>query len=68
VQDIATDALAAVVMPTLVVCGAQDHDNGSAAALAAALPDAMHVEIPGTHMSSVTMPEFAEAIAGFLAA
>lgn len=54
--------------PTLVVCGADDRDNGSAPDLAAALPQATYVEIPGTHMSSVTMPGFGTAIADFLAA
>jgi len=67
VQDMAETALGAVTMPTLVVCGADDQDNGSAQALAEALPEATYTEIPGTHMSSVTMPEFGEAIAGFLA-
>ena len=68
VQDISPEALDAVTMPVLVVCGADDQDNGSAPALAAALPDASYAEVPGTHMSSVTKPEFGEAIAGFLAA
>ncbi len=64
-----TDAdLAAVTPPTLVVCGADDADNGSAPDLAAALRHATYVEIPGTHMSSVTKPELGAAMAGFLAA
>lgn len=67
VQDIAPDAIARVTMPTLVVCGAEDGDNGSAPALAAALPDGHYAEVPGNHMSSVTKPEFGEAIARFLA-
>jgi len=54
-------------MPTLVVCGSEDDDNGSAAELAAALPQAEFKEVPGTHMSSVTKPEFGAAIAEFLA-
>jgi pimeloyl-ACP methyl ester carboxylesterase len=58
--------LKAFTMPTLVVCGSEDDDNGSAAELAAALPDATFREIPGTHMSSVTKPELGEAIASFL--
>jgi pimeloyl-ACP methyl ester carboxylesterase len=53
-------------MPTLVVCGDQDDDNGSAVELANALPNAEYAEIPGTHMSSVTRPELGEAIARFL--
>lgn len=63
------DGLAeAFAMPTLVVCGDQDDDNGSAVELANALPNADYAQIPGTHMSSVTQPELGEAIARFLAA
>jgi pimeloyl-ACP methyl ester carboxylesterase len=62
------DALAALTMPTLVVCGSEDDDNGSARELALALPNAHYEEIPGTHMSSVTKPELGEKIAAFLAA
>ena len=61
-------AVAAFTMPTLVVCGNEDDENGSARALAAMLPNARYKEIPGTHMSSVTKPELGEAIAQFLAA
>ena len=61
-------ALAAFTMPTLVVCGSEDDENGSARDLAAKLPKATYVEIPGTHMSSVTKPELGDAIATFLAA
>ena len=66
VRDVDTEALKRITMPTLVVCGAQDDDNGSASALAAELPQARYVEVPGTHMSSVTEPEFGEAITQFL--
>jgi pimeloyl-ACP methyl ester carboxylesterase len=55
-------------MPTLVVCGTEDEDNGSAQDLAVALADARYEAVPGTHMSSVTKPQFGEAIAAFLAA
>jgi pimeloyl-ACP methyl ester carboxylesterase len=60
--------LEAFTMPTLVVCGDQDDDNGSAEELANILPHATFREVPGTHMSSVTKPEFGEVIADFLAA
>ena len=53
-------------MPTLVVCGDQDRDNGSPEKLAEALPDAVFQEIPGTHMGSVTQDDLGEAITGFL--
>ena len=66
VDDTSPDALNAIAMPTLVVCGAEDQDNGSAPALAEALPDGRYVEVPGTHMSSVTRRELGEAIVRFL--
>lgn len=67
-EDAFLDWLQAFTMPTLVVCGSEDDDNGSAEELANVLPNAVFVEVPGTHMSSVTKPEFGEAIADFLAA
>jgi pimeloyl-ACP methyl ester carboxylesterase len=60
--------LARITMPTLVVCGADDRDNGSAPDLADALPDARYAEVPGTHMSSVTEAALGKAIAAFLKA
>ena len=59
--------LGAFAMPTLVVIGSEDDDNGSGRDLAAALPQATFEQVPGTHMSSVTRPELGEAIARFLA-
>ncbi len=66
--DTTPEMLAALTMPTLIVCGEQDQDNGSAEELVAALPDARLATIPGTHMSSVTESAFGEAIAAFLTA
>jgi pimeloyl-ACP methyl ester carboxylesterase len=66
--DAFMDWLKAFTMPTLVVCGSEDDDNGSAEELAAILPNATFEEVPGTHMSSVTKPELGEAIANFLGA
>ncbi len=60
-------AVAAFTMPTLVVCGSEDEDNGSAEELARMLPRATYVAVPGTHMTSVTTPELGEAVARFLA-
>lgn len=60
--------LTAFTMPTLVVCGSEDDDNGSAQELAEALPAGTFQAIAGTHMSSVTKPELGEEIARFLAA
>jgi pimeloyl-ACP methyl ester carboxylesterase len=60
--------LEAIRVPTLVVQGDEDDDNGSAEALCRLLPDATFVEVPGGHMSCITKPEFGRAIAAFLAA
>ncbi|WNO52741.1 alpha/beta fold hydrolase [Stakelama saccharophila] len=65
--DTSEPALAAIEQPTLVVSGAQDHDNGSAAALTDLLPHGRYREVPGNHMSAVTKPELGRAIADFLA-
>ncbi len=59
-------SLDAITMPTLVLCGDQDDDNGSAAKLAEVLPDARLALIPGTHMSSVTTPALGAEIGTFL--
>ena len=66
--DTPLDAIECVTQPALVVNGVEDFDNGSAAALADALPNARYVEVPGGHMSSVTKSELGQAIADFLAA
>jgi pimeloyl-ACP methyl ester carboxylesterase len=66
-EDAFVDWLQAFTMPTLVVCGSEDDDNGSAEELANVLPHAIFEEVPGTHMSSVTKPQLGEAIARFLA-
>jgi pimeloyl-ACP methyl ester carboxylesterase len=65
--NIRPEWLGAFTMSTLIVCGSEDEDNGSAAELAEALPNARFAEVPGTHMSSVTKPELGEEIARFLA-
>ncbi len=67
-EDAFLDWLQAFTMPTLVVCGSEDDDNGSGQELAAALSNAEFREVPGTHMSSITKPEFGAAIAEFLSA
>ncbi|MFM9978191.1 MAG: alpha/beta fold hydrolase [Sphingomonadaceae bacterium] len=66
--DTPRDLLAAIDVPTLVVSGVDDEDNGSVAALAEVLPDVALVRTPGGHMSAVTKPELGQAIAEFLAA
>jgi pimeloyl-ACP methyl ester carboxylesterase len=66
--DSTEEELRAIRVPTLVVAGAEDDDNGPIAPLAEVLPDARYVEVPGNHMSAVTKPELGRAIADFLAA
>ncbi|NVE93822.1 alpha/beta fold hydrolase [Altererythrobacter lutimaris] len=64
--DLDPAALANVTMPTLVVCGDEDQDNGSARELVEHLPNAVYVETPGAHLISATKPEMGEAIVKFL--
>jgi pimeloyl-ACP methyl ester carboxylesterase len=64
--DLDLAQLTNVTMPTLVVCGDEDRDNGSAEELAAMLPRADYVEVPGTHMGSVTKPDLGRAMAEWL--
>lgn len=59
-------AIRAIATPVLVLCGEEDGDNGSAAALAAALPAGTLVEVPGGHMSAVVKPDLGEALARWL--
>lgn len=65
-SDTAPEQLAAITMPTLVVNGDQDRDNGSPDLLQAALPQATLVTVPGTHMSCVAKPDLGLAIRDFL--
>jgi pimeloyl-ACP methyl ester carboxylesterase len=64
--DTQPTALAKMTLPTLIVCGVEDNDNGSASLLSGVLPNSKYVGIPGTHMSSVTQPELGDAIAAYL--
>lgn len=66
--DTSEAELKAIDLQTLVLQGADDHDNGEAEDLAALLPNARFVEVPGNHMSAVTKPDLGRAIADFLAA
>jgi pimeloyl-ACP methyl ester carboxylesterase len=59
--------LRGIRMPTLVLSGTEDRDNGPAEELADLLPEARFIEVPGNHMNAVTRPELGRAIADFLA-
>jgi pimeloyl-ACP methyl ester carboxylesterase len=60
------EAIARIDIPTLAVAGARDDDNGSIEALAAMMPDARAVRVPGDHLSVVMEPALASEIVGFL--
>lgn len=64
--DTPEEKIREIACPTLVLAGEEDRDNGSHEDLAALLPDATHVEVPGGHMSCIVKPEFGEAIAEWL--
>ena len=53
-------------LPVAVICGVEDQDNGSAAALAALLPHGKLFEVPGNHMSAVVKPELGAAMVAAL--
>jgi pimeloyl-ACP methyl ester carboxylesterase len=60
------DALRRITIPTLVAIGDQD-ERADADELAALLPDARFIRVPGGHESAFTAPELVTAIAAFLA-
>ena len=58
--------LSSIAQPTLVVCGEQDQDNGSAQELVDVLPDGRLALVPGDHMSAVADKALGRAIGDFL--
>ncbi len=60
--------LAQITVPTLVLCGERDEDNGSASELAALIPTATYQTVPGGHLDSATKPELGQEIVAFLKA
>jgi pimeloyl-ACP methyl ester carboxylesterase len=56
----------ALDIPALVILGQDDQDNGSAETLAAWLPRGHCVRTPGDHGTTVSTPEFRDAMTGFL--
>jgi pimeloyl-ACP methyl ester carboxylesterase len=59
-------ALGQIAIPTLVAIGEKD-ERSDASELAALLPDARFVRVPGDHGSAFAAPELTAAIAAFLA-
>jgi pimeloyl-ACP methyl ester carboxylesterase len=60
------EALHQITIPTLVAIGDRD-ERADADALAALLPNARFVRVPGDHGSALAAPELAEAVNAFLA-
>lgn len=60
------DLLATFNVPTLVLTGNEDLDNGSGSALAELIPGARHEGLTGTHLTAVGDPEFSGKIIAFL--
>lgn len=60
--DTPEDAIQQFDMPVTVICGEEDQDNGSAAALADILQQGTLIEVPGNHMSAVVKPELGQAM------
>jgi pimeloyl-ACP methyl ester carboxylesterase len=56
-----------IPVPTLVVAGEADTMAGPVGDLAATIPGAKAVTVPGDHVNAPTKPEFAAAVAEFLA-
>jgi pimeloyl-ACP methyl ester carboxylesterase len=57
-------ALSRLTTPILVATGDEDTVDGPG--LAATLPDARHVSVPGDHLTSLAGPELATALISFL--
>lgn len=62
-----SEELASVKVPVLVLTGAEDRHNATAEALAEALPNGRYTQLPGTHFTAMTSPDFEQALSGFLA-
>ena len=67
-QQTTEDQIAAIQVPTLVVCGDSDRDNGSPHELVDLLPQGELVIVPGDHRAAAATPELGEAVVGFLTA
>jgi pimeloyl-ACP methyl ester carboxylesterase len=66
--DTPREALAAVSAATLVLTGAEDGHDETAAELASTLPNGRYQRLPGDHFSAVNSPEFTAAVIEFLTA
>jgi pimeloyl-ACP methyl ester carboxylesterase len=58
--------LSKINKPVLVICGAEDEDNGSSKTLSELIPSATYVRVPGNHNNTSRSPEFSGAVISFL--
>lgn len=65
-SDVLEEDIRSIETPTMIVCGTEDRDNGDPMKLAELLSNGQHIEIPGTHMSSVTKAELGQEMVNFL--
>ncbi len=65
--DTTMEELARITIPVLVLTGAHDGHNDTAAALADAMPHGRYVMLPGNHFTAAIGSEFESAVASFLA-
>lgn len=59
------EALGKIQQPVLVICGAQDADNGNAGELVKLLPHAGRATVPGDHNNALRTKEFSTAVTDF---
>lgn len=60
------EALAGLKIPVLILCGTEDTDNGKGQELQALIPGSEFAEVPGTHNTALSTPEFAAKAVEFL--
>jgi pimeloyl-ACP methyl ester carboxylesterase len=60
--DTPHEVLQRIDVRVAVICGEDDSDNGSAAALADILPHGRLITVPGNHMSAVAKPDLGQAM------
>jgi pimeloyl-ACP methyl ester carboxylesterase len=66
-DELEPEGLARVERPVMILLGEGDTLVGKADKLAATIPGARYVKVPGDHLSAVGAPEFRHAVEAFLA-
>ena len=65
-EGVPQDRLKDLTLPTLILTGSEDTMVGPVEGLATALPNAEIARPPGDHLTTVTTPEFRDALLAFL--